>query len=249
MLKSERQQEIIGILKTEGYASVKYMSEMLFASPSSIRRDLCVLEKQRLIKRSYGGAELISPEGNVVPFNERTYQNTDAKKEIAQKAARLVKNGSIIFLDQSSTSFFLAVEIMKKTALTVVTNNIEILNLLSQTEITVYSAGGMLSPANRNCLIGNDTCDTFKNIFADAVFFSAKALSDIGVVSDCTRDEVFVRNAMLENADKKVFLCDGTKIGKHSGYKQCTLNDVDVLVCDDNFGKKFAGKFDNLEII
>ena len=249
MLKSERHQEIINILKSEGYASVKYMSEMLFASPSSIRRDLCVLDKQRLVKRSYGGAELILSNASVVPFNERTYQNTDAKKAIAQKAAQLVKNGSIIFLDQSSTSFFLAAKLMKKTALTVVTNNIEILNLLSRTEITVYSAGGMLSRANRNCLIGTDTCDTFKNIFADTVFFSAKALSDDGVVSDCTRDEVFVRNAMLENADKKVFLCDSTKVGKHSGYKQCTLEDVAVLVCENECCKKFGEKFKNLDIL
>ena len=249
MLKSERQQEIINILKTENYASVQYISKVLFTSPSSVRRDLSNLEKQRLIKRTPGGAELISPSTAVAPFNERTYHNTDAKKTIAKKAATLVSDGDIIFLDQSSTSFFLAAELMKKSLLTVITNNIEILNLLSQTEITVYSSGGMLSSRNRNCLIGIDTADIFKNTFADAVFFSAKALSDDGVVSDCTREEVLVRDAMLKNARKKVFLCDSTKFGTGSGYKQCTLDDVDVLVTETDGLKKIASSFKNLTVI
>ncbi len=54
MLNKEREQEILSLLKaTAGFISVKELCEVLFASESSIRRDLKVLEQRGLIKRSY----------------------------------------------------------------------------------------------------------------------------------------------------------------------------------------------------
>lgn len=234
MLKNEREQEIINILKASGFVTVKYLSDRLFASESSIRRDLTSLEKKGIVKRSYGGAELITVSTNVLPFFTRAYSNVNEKISIAKKAAGLVKDGNIVFLDQSSTSFFLAQELSKMNGITVVTNNIEILSFLSGSLLTVHSSGGILSKVNRNCLIGRNAQKTFEDIYADILFFSSSSLSDDGVISDCTQEEVFVRKSMLSNADKKVFLCNSGKFGTHSAYKQCTLKEVDFLVSDGN---------------
>lgn len=108
MLNKEREQEILSILKlTSGFVSVKYLCDTLFASESSIRRDLKALEERGLVKRSYGGASLVTNFSNIVTFNHRTRQNTTAKRQIAQKAASLINDGSILFLDQSSTAVHL----------------------------------------------------------------------------------------------------------------------------------------------
>lgn len=234
MLKNEREQEILNILKVSGFVTVKILSERLFTSESSVRRDLGVLEKKGFVKRSYGGAELLQKTTNVLPFFTRAYTDVEQKSSIAKKAVELIKDGSIVFLDQSSTSFFLAQEISKRQGITIVTNNTEILNYLSDTSLCVHSSGGILSSVNRNCLIGQNAQRTFEGIYADIVFFSSKALSDNGVISDSTQEEVFVRNSMLANADKKVFLCSSSKFGNHSAYKQCTLNDVDYLISEDD---------------
>ena len=74
---------------------------------------------------------------------------------------------------------------------------------------------------------------SFEEINADIVFFSAKALGEDGLISDCTQEEVFVRDSMLKNANKKVGLFVSDKIGKTSSFKQCRLNEIDILVSDD----------------
>ena len=241
MLNREREQEILSILKTtNGFVTVRQLCESLFASESSIRRDLKALETRGLVKRSYGGAVLESNYSNIVTFNHRTRQNISAKREIAQKAAGLIKDGDIVFLDQSSTAFYLAGELIDRSSLTVVTNNIEITMLLANSKIRLISSGGFLSNENRNCLIGGDAQRTFENIYADVAFFSVKAVSENGVVTDCSREEVVVRDAMLKNATKKVLLCDSSKFNCRAPFKQCKLEDVDILISEDDRAQCFA---------
>ncbi|MBE6732790.1 MAG: DeoR/GlpR transcriptional regulator [Ruminococcaceae bacterium] len=249
MLKSERQNQIYSILQESGSVTVKELSERLFISESSIRRDLAALENEGFLKRSYGGAQIINSAETVMPFGIRTYRNVEAKKAIAQKAVRLINNGDIVFLDQTSTSYFLAVEILKSKSVTVVTNNREILNLLSESDITVVCTGGVISKANNNCLLGQNAQRVFEGIYADIAFISAKALSGDGVVSDFSQEEVFVRKSMLNSADKKVLLCDCSKLNTHSAYKQCTLNDVDYLITESNVTKAYGSSFPKLTII
>lgn len=250
MLNREREQEILSILKTtNGFVTVRQLCESLFASESSIRRDLKALETRGLVKRSYGGAVLESNYSNIVTFNHRTRQNISAKREIAQKAAGLIKDGDIVFLDQSSTAFYLAGELIDRSSLTVVTNNIEITMLLANSKIRLISSGGFLSNENRNCLIGGDAQRTFENVFADIMFFSVKAISDDGLVTDCSREEIVVRNAMLKNAQKKVLLCDSSKFDKRAPFKQCELGDVDYLVSEENSAQHFSEYQSKIELL
>lgn len=241
MLNKEREQEILNILKvTNGFVTVKSLCDTLYASESSIRRDLHSLEKRGLVKRTYGGAELVNNFSHIITFNKRTQQNIHAKKLIAKKAATLIKDGDIIFLDQSSTAFYLANELTNYSNLTVVTNNTEILIRLANSKIRVISSGGYLSGENRNCLIGGDAIHTFENIYADIVFFSTKSIDSDGIISDCSREEILVRSAMLKNSAKKVFLCDSSKFGIHSPYIQCELGDVDFFVSENDCAERLA---------
>lgn len=241
MHNREREQEILNILKlSNGFVSTKKLCDTLFASESSIRRDLKSLEQRGLVKRSYGGALLENNFSNIVTFHKRTKQNADAKLEIAKKASLLIQEGQIIFLDQSSTAFYLANELASRSSITVVTNNIEVMMLLSNSRIKVISSGGFLSEENRNCLIGSDAQKTFENIFADIAFFSVKGILKDGTITDCSREEITVRNAMLKNAKQRVLLCDSTKYGKRAAYLQCYLNDIDCLISDGNNVEHFS---------
>lgn len=232
MYKNEREHEILNLLASEGYATVKQLSQLLYTSESSVRRDLSSLEKQGMVTRSYGGVAPVKNTSQVIPFSTRAHHNIAAKKVMAQKAGKLIHDGDIVFLDQSSSAFFVAYEILKKSKITVVTNNIEIIALLSQSDVEVISSGGRLSKANRNCLIGEDAHRIFSEIHANILFFSAKSLSGDGIIYDCVREEVCIRNTMLAHAEKKVFLCDSEKFNRYSGYKQCSLKEIDYLITE-----------------
>lgn len=232
MYQNERELEIQKILSREDYVTVKQLSQWLYTSESSIRRDLASLERRGLVKRSYGGVELVKRSTLVLPFSARAHYNIPAKKIMARKAAALVREGDIVFLDQSSSAFFVAGELQRRGDITVVTNNVEIIGLLSQSEMEVVSCGGSLSKTNRNCLVGDDAHRIFREIRANVLFFSSKALSPEGVIYDCYREEVCIRNTMLAHAEKKVFLCASEKFGGYAGYRQGCLEEVDLLITE-----------------
>ena len=250
MLKNIREREILNIMKARGgFVTVTELCAVLYASQSSIRRDLTSLEGKGAVKRTYGGAELVTNFSNVIAFGKRVHHNIDAKKAIAKKAAALAGDNSIIFLDQSSTAFYLASELLLKKNITVVTNNIEILSLLSSSKIRTVCCGGQLSHENRSCLVGTDAQSTFGKIYADTVFFSTKSLSADGTISDCDIEEVAVRSAMLANADKKIFLCDSEKFPSRSPYTQFNIKDVDYFVCENDKAKSFSALSKSLKIL
>lgn len=249
MIKSERQSQICAILTEKRFATVKELSKRLYISESSIRRDLESLEKNGFLKRSHGGAHIAYSGDLVVPFGVRAHKNTEAKQTMAKKAINLISDGDIVFLDQTSTSLFLAIELLKTKSVTVVTNNREILNLLAGSDLNIIFAGGNVSKANNNCIIGPSAQKCFEEIYADFAFISVKSLSKAGIVTDCSQEEVFIRNSMLCSSRKKVLLCDSTKIGTLSPYKQCTLKDIDILITDDYCPYNFKDSFNNLTII
>ena len=216
MPRTERQQQIYEQLNEQGYTTVKKLSRLLYTSESSIRRDLAAMERLGLVRRSYGGAELSAGRNPVIPFDTRSYEHAAQKRRIAEKAVALIREGDVIFLDQSSTCYFLAQALTRFKSLTVVSNNLEILSLLSHTSLTVIASGGVVSKVNNNCLLGGGAQRCFEEIYADWMFFSANALSLEGVVTDCTAEEVELRRMMMKNAAKTVFLCDSTKLGRRA---------------------------------
>ena len=244
MLKTEREREILRIIDERGgFATVKGLCEAVFASESSIRRDLRALEKRGLIRRSHGGAQRNENPSGGIAFSSRTVQNAAEKRAMADIARRLVKNGDIIFLDQSSSAFYLAEALMENRTLTFVTNSVKILSLLSHSEARVYSSGGILCAENRDCLVGEDAAETFARVRADLCFFSARSLSEDGVISDLSREEVLVRAAMMKHAEKTVFLCNLAKRGTRSAYVQCTLDAVDIYINESGAFDKDGNRF------
>ncbi len=241
MLKYERTEEILNLLKEKGSMKVSELCDLLYTSESSIRRDLIRLEEKGLVKRHYGGVEL-KRSSSIIPFTARSHHNSAAKRIIASKAAELVHKGDIVFLDQSSSALYVAAELANKSGITVVTNNAEILSLLASSGLEVYASGGYLSPDNRNCLMGEDAHGVFKNMRADILFFSAKALSEDGRIYDCNRSEVCIRQTMLDGAAKRVFLCDSEKFFKVSGYLQCELSEIDSIISEGDIPPEFEEK-------
>ena len=239
VIKSERQAEILSILTRDGYATVESLSTIMGVSKSSIRRDLIMLEKAELVTRNYGGVELGGQKGpKYKSFNAQVNRRVEEKRAIAEKAAQLVEEKDIVFLDQSSVAKFLAVELIKDKKITIVTNNIEILSMDLPYGVTVYSSGGRVSSIRR-CLIGEDVNSVFGRVRADFAFISAAAIAPDGMIYDNTIEDVTVRDAMMNNANKKVFLCDSEKFDTTASYRQCHLSAMDYMISEVDCKEKY----------
>ena len=103
MLKNKRHDEILDILKSEGFISVKELGERLFASQPTIRRDLDFLENEGFVRRNHGGAMLADDTVNI-PISYRRGKRLCEKMQIARLAATLIENDQLLFVDGSTTA-------------------------------------------------------------------------------------------------------------------------------------------------
>ena len=233
-MKESLEKKILEFLEEKEYASVPDLAKVLFVSPSTVRRTLEGLQAKGLVTRTHGGARL-NKDKNVSPsFTFRFHQNSFEKKKMALSAIKLINNGDIIFLDGSTSAYYIAEYLKEFENIKVITNGIDTLSLLAKNKITAYSTGGQVSTENPSVLVGRYAEDTIESFYADVVFFSAQALCKDGNIYDCFEEEIFLRRAMIKNAKKVVFLCDNTKINKISPYRLATVKDLDYIVTNED---------------
>ena len=228
-MKITQEKKVLEILETQQYASVDELSSVLSVSTSTIRRTLEILQQKGLVTRTHGGVKINSDNNFSPSFTFRIHQNSFEKKKIALSAIKLIKNGDIIFLDGSTSAFYIAEYLKEFENIRVITNGIDTLSLLAKYNIIAYSTGGQVSTENPSVLVGRYAEDMICNFHADIAFFSAQAMDNNGEIYDCYEEEIFIRRAMIKNAKTKVFLCDNTKVGKTSPYHLGSLKDVDYV--------------------
>lgn len=230
-MKDNRQQKILELLKQEQYLSVNELSQRLFFSKPTVRRDLAELEKSGLIFRSHGGASLKSTPNSDVAFDLRNTLHTRQKAEIARKAAAMIEDGDVVFLDASTTALHMAKYLSDKHYITIITNSIQLPALLRGSNIPIYSTGGRLIP-NSLAFGGPVAEQSIKHFHIDKLFFSSCALSTDGEILDFSEEETRLRQVLMEHADKTIFLCDSSKLGKSAVFHVAYLSQIDAVISD-----------------
>ena len=232
MKLSERERKILDILKAERYASVSRLSKATFISESSVRRDLARLEQMGLVERSYGGASIAGNDSDAPHIVARMTKNARAKRKIAQKASKLLKDGMTVILDGSTTAFYMVDYIAEKKNVTLITNGLYTAQRAISKGITVYLTGGR-SEGGHPVLTGSYAEEALEKMTADIVFFSSMAMNDDGIVCDCTEAENKIRKVMLKSARVKVLLMDKSKLGKNAQHILCSKSNVDCIITEE----------------
>ena len=249
MYSSEREKEIISLLSENNYVTVEYLAKKIHISPSSIRRDLKRLELRGLITRSYGGAELKDSINKKIPFYLRSHKNAKEKTFVAQKASTLVKPGDVIFLDCSTSTYYMLEYLKNVKDITVITNSLASISVCSEYNINSFLAGGKLNPENRSCFVGMHTEEMINSFHADICFFSVQSIAKDGYLYDCFENEIPIRRMMINNSKKKVFLCDNSKVNHYSAYKLCNISEINCIISDTDIKKYLNNDYPNITFI
>lgn len=106
MLKTERKQLILEELNQHHVVSLEKLVSLLETSESTVRRDLDELEAENKLRRVHGGAELPYSLQEEETIQEKSVKNLQEKKLLAQKAASLIKEKDVIFIDAGTTTAF-----------------------------------------------------------------------------------------------------------------------------------------------
>ncbi len=229
----EREQFILKTLLRTKEVSVKELAKTMFASEQSIRRDLQKLEKDGLIKRIHGGAVLEESDASKIkiPFLMREMEFITEKTIIAKKAAELVHDGDVIFIDGSSTAYSMISFLATKNDLTIITNGVQTLLRASEYGINAYSTGGHLL-SSCFALTGEEAYPFIENFNADICFFSTRGITSEGVLTDFCIEESLIRRKMLKQSRLKVYLCYSQKIGPKYMYTVCKADELDYIISE-----------------
>lgn len=232
-MKHIRQEKIVALLKSNQYMTVEQLSRQLFFSMPTVRRDLAELERKGVILRSRGGASLRDPLHSAVAFDLRNTLQSKEKAALAARAAALISDEDVIFLDASTTVLHMLKYLHHKRDISVVTNSIQIPLLLRTSGIPVFSTGGRL--ISNSLAYGGSTAEQMLDSFhIDKLFFSSYALTLQGDILDYSEEETALRKKLLTLAHESVFLCDSTKIGRHSLFHVANIRDVDHVITDSD---------------
>lgn len=229
MFNIERQEEILNILEANKSITVNKLSKLLYVSPPTIRRDLTHLEKQGKVFRTHGGVVLRQTAESEIPLMLREDQNNKSKQVIAQKAARYVGDGNVIFLDASSTAAHIIPFLKDFNDIIVVTNSPKTSMSLGECGIKNYCTGGLLLP-HSIAYVGYEAQNFISSINADIFFFSSRGYVEDGYITDSSTEESAIKKAMMDNADKVYYLCDVSKKNKKYMYNICHTKDVNGVI-------------------
>lgn len=230
-MNKDREKEILEILLKQKNVTVKQLADSLFISEPSIRRDLASLEKQHLIRRIHGGAVLEETmlSKNKIPFLIREYEQSSEKVLIAQKAIDLINDNDVIFIDASTSCYYLIPFLSSKRNITVVTNGVKALTQLAEYDINTISTGGTLI---NSCLalVGEEAYKTIETFNADIAFFSCRGISDDGYITDISPEENNIRKQMMKNSKKSYLLCASEKFGKKYFHNFCHKDELNGII-------------------
>lgn len=234
----EREETVLEYLRKHREATVSELCKALFVSEPTIRRDLTKLANAKKIIRTHGGAYYRSTPGENLPQEYREKENAEGKSIIAKKCLSLINDGDTVMIDASSTALPLLRLLGNKSSIVVITNSTKAPLILADTGVKTLLTGGELA-TNTYGMVGGYAQSFIESFNADICFFSVSNLTPDGRLTDNSIAENLVRRVMLSRARKKVLMLDSTKIGKPCISTLCTLNDVDLVVCEKDISPQF----------
>jgi DeoR family transcriptional regulator, fructose operon transcriptional repressor len=189
-----------------GAGHIHELADQFRVSPSTIRRDLTVLERDGHVVRTYGGAVERS-------VQEKDARNSAEKEEIARNAAAVIEDGEIVVLDAGTTTGRLAAHLAHR-RLTVVTNGLTaVLALAESPAVELIVLGGRLRQPNA-AIVGATVSEQLRHIGADRVFLGTDGLHPEKGLCSPSLEQAHLKYTMLHSARNAYVLADHSKMGQ-----------------------------------
>jgi DeoR family transcriptional regulator of aga operon len=233
-----RQEDRLGLilerLNARGTVGVTDLAAELGVSVASVRRDLQLLEDQRLLTRTHGGA-VSSGVLYELPMRYRGGRNQEEKRLIAQAAAGLVTDGVMsVALSGGTTTTEVARVLATRSGLKIVTNAINIASELApRPQIGLVVCGGTARPESHE-LVGPIAEQTLAHLNVDIAFVGVDGISAAAGLTTHHEVEAATNRAMIHTAARVAVVADGSKVGRRAFAQIARLDEVTDLITGES---------------
>jgi DeoR/GlpR family transcriptional regulator of sugar metabolism len=234
MLAAQRQALIVEEVQRRGAVRVSDLTHQFAVSDMTIRRDLDLLVQQGLVDKVHGGAT--TPRGSSTDepgFEAKWLRQQQEKEAIARAAARQVTPGAAVGLSAGTTTWTLAHELRDIPGLTVVTNSIQVAEVLygGTVDQTIVLTGGVRTPSD--ALVGPVAVSALRQLHLDIVFMGVHGMDEPSGFTTPNLLEADANRAFVQAARRLAVVADHTKWGVLGISTIAALTDADLLVTDE----------------
>jgi DeoR family transcriptional regulator, fructose operon transcriptional repressor len=230
MLKEERQQTILNEVELHNRVLLTDIAEQLDVSVDTVRRDVKELDSSNKLRKVHGGAISL---GFAQPatYNENIYA-LPQKTTIARKALKLLRDGSVIFIDGGTTCLEMARIIPRQLHLTCFTLSLPVaMQLLTKPNIEVIFIGGTIS-REAQISVGANAVHNLSGIKVDYGFIGTGYVDSMHGLTEFDWDIVQVKKAVINASKKTVLLCISEKLNSQHRYKTCDIHAINTMITE-----------------
>lgn len=231
MSQTFRHPDILKIAQREGKVTVDALAEHFGVTLQTIRRDLTELAEANKLERVHGGAILPSGTTNI-EYEERRNLNQSSKLAMARACAHHIPEGCSIFMNIGTSTEAVARELLDHRDLMVVTNNMNIANILvDNPDCQIIVTGGALRRSDSG-LVGKITIDTIKQFKFDIAVIGCSALDQDGDLLDFDIQEVGVSQSIISQSRKCFLVADHSKFNRAAPARIASMSALSMVVTD-----------------
>jgi DeoR family glycerol-3-phosphate regulon repressor len=228
------QADLVSRLNQAGFMSVGDLASASGVSVITVRRDLALLERSGVVRRTHGGAlglrrdDASAFDSHEPSFEARRRRNGAAKARIARAAERLIAPGQSIAIDTGTTTFELARLVGRISELQVVSNNTRRPASVSPTRPTRPTCSPAASGA-ASSILGRaiDCCATTASTSSSSAFRDHRERP-----LRLFPEDAEVKRAFMARAARVVALCDSAKFNRKAMVRVAEPSEIHALVCE-----------------
>lgn len=230
-MRSKRISDIEDYIYENKTVTLDQLCRVFDVSKNTIRRDLKEIISGGNFKKIYGGVT-VKDNKDMLPFSERNIANLDVKKKIAARAAELVEDSDVIFIDSGTTTIHMIDYIKEKKNLTVITNNLEVMiRVIPYENIKLISLSGEL---DRNTLsfTGDTASSVLKSYNISKSFMASAGVSIDGGVTNSSTKEYDIKSTAVKRSNRVYLLTSADKFNTVAIMTYCTMDKLTGIITD-----------------
>jgi len=232
LIPAQRRDRIQEYLVRNKIATNTTLSALLEVSEATIRRDLELLEEEGFLERTHGGAVLsvsipVEPE-----YLLRAQRHTEEKQLIGARAAAMIEDGDIVFINSGTTTTEVIRHIRHNADVIVVTNNLSAALEVGQVGYQLVLLGGNFQHKS-NSVAGRFSYDNINTLYATKSFIGVDGFNlKYGWTVPSNAEAEVIRLMMARTLGPVIAVADHSKWGNVANFEVARIDQIHRLITD-----------------
>lgn len=246
-MKFSRILEMKEYIKIHQSVTNEELCETFNISLQTLRRDLKTLQDEGFLNKVYGGVIYNGIFGTpeVPTIFERGSLFLEEKRVIGKKAADLIKDGDVVFIDSGTTAAQVVQFLSEKENITIVSHSLDVLNNAKGLEgVKLLSLGGEYNSYTNSFIM--DTSQY--KLYFNKAFVATVGISLKKQLTNTDIREGYIKQYAIKSSNEAYILADSSKFEKNTINCFADLHDVTAIISDDKLSTNLKKLYEKADL-